>query len=294
MNDIGAQQGVAMGNARTAAVRDLNERIRQHNTDVANKIAGLKDQEQTTKTILGAKDTAQALWTGKGMPDKIKAYNDWKAKKAADKAATNNPKSEEETTQSENAAENEPISNDATSDSQQAAETEAPAEPVAEGAPTSETGAVQSTGEAAEGAESALSDGLKTAGKNVLKTEGEAAGKSLLGKAGEAAGVLGSAAVGGVDLYEDIKDRKIEGNNAWEKASNIMQIGGSLADIAGTVYPPAKLLGGILDLASAASEQVGEATDSTTTDKLNKEQSQETETQEGVEQQTQEAGIGVQ
>ena len=294
MNDIGAQQGVAMGNARMSAVRDLNERIRQHNTDVANKIAGLKDQEKTTKTILGAKDTAQALWTGKGMPDKIKAYNDWKAKRSGGGDTKSNPKSEEETTQTENAGENEPISNDATSDSQQAAETEAPAEPVAEGAPTSETGAVQSTAEAAEGAESAISDGLKTAGKNVLKTEAESAGKSFLGKAGEAAGVLGSAAVGGVDLYDDIKDKKIEGNNAWEKASNIMQIGGSLADIAGVAFPPAKLLGGILDLASAASEQVGEATDSTTTDELNQEQGKETEQEVGVQQVTQEAGIGVQ
>jgi|DEB0MinimDraft_10_1074344.scaffolds.fasta_scaffold00444_21 hypothetical protein len=289
MNDIGAQQGVAMGNARNQAVRDLNERIRQHNTDVANQISGLKDQEKTTKTILGAKDAAQALWTGKGMPDKIKAYNDWRAKKATGQGKSN-PKSEEETTQTENAGQNEPISNDATSESQQAAQTEAPAEPVAEGAPTSETGAVQSTSEAAEGAEGALKEGLESAGKSVLKTEG----KTLLGRAGEGVGVLGSAALGGIDLYEDIKDGKIEGNNAWEKASNILQIGGSLADIAGVAFPPAKLLGGVLDLASAATEQVGEATDSTTTDELNKEQAQETEQQVGVEQQTQEAGIGVQ
>jgi hypothetical protein len=293
MNDIGAQQGVAMGNARTQAVRDLNERIRQHNTDVANKIAGLKDQEKTTKSILGAKDTAQALWTGKGMPDKIKAYNDWKAKRAGGQGKTN-PKSEEETTQTENAAENEPVSNDATSETQQAAETEAPAEPVAEGAPTSETGAVQSTSEAAEGAEGAVKEGLETAGEAVLKTEAKTAGKTLLGKAGTAAGVLGSAALGGVDLYEDIRDGKIEGNNAWEKASNVLQIGGSLADIVGTVYPPAKLLGGVLDLASAGAEQVGEATDSTTTDELNQEQGKETEQEVGVEQVTQEAGIGVQ
>ena len=48
MNDLyGSNAGaISMGNARTAQVRDLNDKIRQHNSDVSDKIQGLRDQEE--------------------------------------------------------------------------------------------------------------------------------------------------------------------------------------------------------------------------------------------------------
>ena len=101
---------------------------------------------------------------------------------------------------------------------------------------------------------------------------------------GEAAGVLGSAAIGGDDIYEDYKKSmaagklEIAGNNNWEKAGNILQIGGSIADVAGAFFPPAKLLGGILDLASSATGEVGQAEDNTATKKLDAQQTSQTET----------------
>ena len=77
MQDLHNQQAVSMGNARMRSVRDLNERIRQHNTDIANQITSAKEQADTLQKITQAKDTAQQLWTGASMPDKVSKFNDW-------------------------------------------------------------------------------------------------------------------------------------------------------------------------------------------------------------------------
>ena len=113
------------------AVRELNERIRQHNTDIANQISNIKDQVKTTDTIRQAKDTAQGLWTGAKMPDKIKAYQDYVASKKS-----SNPTTQSENTTLENAETNAP-QDDATTPEQNP--TDPPTEPVAEGSPTGES-----------------------------------------------------------------------------------------------------------------------------------------------------------
>lgn len=259
---------VAQGNARNSAVRDLNERIRQHNTDVANKISGLKDQVKNTQQLKDLQQTGQALWTGKGMPDKVKAFNDYYTDKKA-----SNPTTQSETT-TRSAAQENPAPE---SDAQTPADTdvEAPAESSAATETEEVSGA---TGEAGEvGAEgSKLSGGIESAvGK----------GSKIAGKFGEGAGVLMSAGAGAMDLYEDYEDSKkdghfeIAGNNAWEKAGNILQIGGAIADVAGVFFPPAKLLGGVLDLASAGTDEIGEKLDDKPDQTLDAEQQQETEGQ---------------
>ena len=100
MNDIANQQAISLGNSRRQAVRDLNERIRQHNSDIANQITQAKDQVKTFDTIKKAQDTAQGLWTGSKMPDKIKAFNDYMSNKKA-----SNPTTQSERTTSENVEE---------------------------------------------------------------------------------------------------------------------------------------------------------------------------------------------
>jgi TolA-binding protein len=259
---------VAQGNARNSAVRDLNERIRQHNTDVANKISGLKDQVKNTQQLKDLQQTGQALWTGKGMPDKVKAFNDYYADKKA-----SNPTTQSETT-TRSAAQENPAPE---SDAQTPADTdvEAPAESSAVTETEEVSGATGEGGEVgAEGSD--LAGGLEGAvGK----------GSKIAGKFGEGAGVLMSAGAGAMDLYEDYEDSKrdghfeIAGNNAWEKAGNILQIGGAIADVAGVFFPPAKLLGGVLDLASAGTDEIGEKLDDKPDRDLDAEQQQETEGQ---------------
>lgn len=264
MDDLANQQAISLGNARNQSVRELNERIRQHNTDIANQISNIKDQVKTSDTIKQAKDTAQGLWTGAKMPDKIKAYQDYVASKKS-----SNPTTQSENTTLENAETNAP-QDDATTPEQNP--TDPPTEPISEGSPTGE-----SISETAEASTSRLTNGLKSTGAfsdETLDTLGKVGGKL-----GAGAGVLGAGAIGGLDLYEDIKGKALAGNNNWEKASNLLQIGGSISDIVGSVYPPAALIGGVLDLTAGALDTVGEGEDTTEADKEDKIQKQETETE---------------
>lgn len=267
MNDIANQQAIALGNSRRQAVRDLNERIQQHNSDIANQISQAKDQVKTFDTITKAQDTAQSLWTGSKMPDKIKAFNEYMSDKKA-----SNPTTQSERTTANNAQENTP-NQDATTPEQNP--TEPPAEPVGEGTNTGETAS-----EEASTATSDIVDGLKNTGA-VTEEGAQKLSKlaSVGGKVAKGAGVLGAAAIGGLDIYNDIKAKGLAGNNNWEKAGNLLQIGGSFADIAGTVSPPAALLGGVLDLTASALDAIGEGEDTKETDDLTAQQQAETEQQ---------------
>ena len=265
MSDVSSMNAIALGNARRDAVRQRNEQIIQHNNDVANQISSLKDQQATVQSIIQAKETAQALWTGAGLPDKIKAYQDYKASRSG----ATNPTSKSETNLQTEAERNNPT-NQATTPAQNP--TEPPSEAVAEGSPSG-----ASVSEEGATAESRLTTGLKNS--LPLTEEGETA----LSKAGKVAGGFGAVALGGLDVYNDFKTGsfKLAGNNGWEKAGNVLQIGGSVADLVGTVYPPAKLLGGILDLGASATDEIGRATDNTTTQQDDALKQQETEGLQG-------------
>lgn len=266
---------VAMGNARRQQVRDLNERIKAHNDDVADKISGLKDQEANTKTLTDLKATGQALWTGKGMPDRLKAFNDYYSK---DNPKTGNPTSEATATQRSNTTSIE-------DDADEPLFENPPAEPVAEGSNAGRSVSAEAEhvlgGEAGAGEEasSLLSKGMGKLGEEGAEMTMGGLAKTGLKKLGAGAGIIGEEVSGGIDLYDDIKAGGIAGNNNWEKAGNVLQIGASISDLVGLAFPPAKLLGGVLDLASAGVNQVGESEDTTDADKLDQEQQQQTETQ---------------
>jgi hypothetical protein len=270
MEDISNQSAIAMGNSRLQAVRDLNERIRDHNDSVADQIQSAKEQFQTANTIKQAQDSAQALWKGSKMPDALKSYKDYRAKQLAQKQGAN------PTDDFENS--NKPNTTSATADAETSATTttQPPAEPVAEGSPTNDAGAVASTGEEAQQGGSRLMKGLVSTG--AITEEGAGKLSKVAGIAGEGAGALMSGAIGGMDIYNDFKGGfHIAGNNWEERAGNVLQIGGSIADIVGTVYPPAKLIGGVLDLTAGAIGEVGQQLDTTETDKLSAAQKSQTE-----------------
>ncbi len=248
---------IAMGNARMQAVRDFNERVKQHNADIADKIQGLREQEKTADTINQIKTQATNLWTAKDIPGKVDEYNKWVASRNAP-----NP-TEGSVRRSRTLPSQEPAPVEST--------TELSAEPISEGANSAET--VSEVAESSEGAGGEVAKGLAKEGEDLVD-------KTALGKAVGKAGVLGSAALGGMDLYEDIKSGGIQGNNTWEKAGNLLQIGGTIGDLAGTVFPPAKLIGGVLDLASGITDTVGEKLDEDKeADDLKTQQQQETEKQ---------------
>lgn len=246
-------QAIAQGNMRTQAVRDLNEKISQHNTDIAEKIQGLKEQQQSANTILDIENTGKALWAGSKMPDKIKAYKEWKAKREAGQTNSTNPEQESNQTLQENADANTPHSQATTPEQNP---TEPPPEPVAEGSPAGAS-VSEEAGEVAEGEGSKLSKGLTGA------LEGEVE-DGVLGKLGKASGAIGGIAQGSLDLYNDFKGGKgfhLAGDNWEEKSSNALNMAGAVADVGGTFFPPLALVGGVMDLASGALSEIGEKLD---------------------------------
>ena len=272
----GTSGAIALGNMRTQMVREMNNNIKEHNEKVQTTIQGLQDQASSAFLTKEIRDQAVNLWTGKDMPAKVSEFNKYFADRAAAKAKKANPV--ENTQENLGESQEAPTPEDAMTPEQTTGATDAPAgEPVSEGAAQGE-----SVADVAEGAEADVGEGLANSLKGSAAKAGEEAaegfGKKASGLLGKA-GVLGSAALGGYDLYQDIKKGGIQGNNDWEKASNVLQIGGSLADLAGTFFPPAKLIGGVLDIASGVTDSVGEKLDEDkTSDDLKAEQTKQTDT----------------
>lgn len=214
------------GNLRSRSIIDANRAIETHNTDIANQISQLKSQQDTANYLEGAKNATQAFWASGKLPDSVGAWKKWSS---GETDFRGNPTSAAQKTFSDTAA------------------------------------AVQSEDQPQL---TDLGDGIfesQTAGAQAALSEGSEGGaKGLAGFAGEAmkgAGTLVSAAQGGLDIYEDIKAGGISGDNWSSKTANVLQIGGSIADIGGTVMPPLAAIGGTLDIASAAFSEVGEEMD---------------------------------
>jgi len=103
--------------------------------------------------------------------------------------------------------------------------------------------------EAGEGdskAGQSLEEGLEEAGEETGKV---AKGVKALGKAG---GIF----AGGFQAYEDIKSGHLAGNNGWEKAGNLFQIGGGIADTIGMFSGP---VGAVADIVGVGSDIIGGA-----------------------------------
>ena len=241
---------LSMGNARRQQVRDFNEQIKQHNDTVSQTMSGLLDQQKTTETIQQAQDTAKSLWMGSKMPDKIQAFKQWNTARSG--------------VTPEAQALKPPISTPPAGTS-----TTLASDVVEEG------GLGRRVGQAVGGAGADIGGALKNAGgvassitdtagaiaKTTGKDVAESLGSKIAGGVGKTAGGLLSATMGGMDAYEDFKAGHIVGNNNWEKAGNILQMGGAVADVVGMAFPPVALLGGILDLASGATSMIGEKID---------------------------------
>lgn len=268
MSDLYGTNGnaIQMGNMRHQQVREYNQRVKEHNDQVATTIQGLKDQVQNNATIKEAQDVAQNLWTGSGMPDKIKAYQDWREAKAAERAGATAPEAVQAQAQSESAT---TISDDA----QTAEQTRTDAGGLTE----TEPGIFEEEAPPG-GIGSRIKDGIaRTTGIDREALE------EGLEKVGKGATIAGAVGIGGMDLYNEYKSlsegKGLSGDNWEEKTGNLLQLGGAVSDIAGTVFPPAKLLGGVLDLSAGALDIVGEKMEEKTKEgELTTEQTGEEET----------------
>jgi hypothetical protein len=128
-------------------------------------------------------------------------------------------------------------------------------------------------------AQKAATSALTTAQRIGTSTDIPAAGQALAEEAGSrlsgavATGLKGlsgatAVATAGIDIYKDIQSissgHGIAGDNWMSKTSNVLQIGGAIADVGGTVFPPLAVLGGVVDIAAGAFGEIGAAKDTVT------------------------------
>jgi hypothetical protein len=242
-------QAIAEGNMRTQQVRDLNERIRQHNQDVADKIQGLREQTQTADTIKNVLDTGKTLWEGSKMPSAIQSYKDYKLKQSQNLPVASNVEEETNNALQASSKQLNPIKQ-AMTDAQSSVTSIG--DTIAEGSPSG-LSITEEAGKVLNGQGSKLSQGLT----GVLENDVES---SALSKLGKATGAIGGVTQAGLDLYQDFSGNKgfhLAGDNWEEKTGNALNLAGSVADVVGSFYPPAAIIGGALDLASAGIDAIG-------------------------------------
>jgi len=255
---------IAQGNMRTQSVRDLNDKIRQHNQEVADRITGLQEQTKTADTIKEAMDTGKTLWEGSKMPGAIKDYQAWKA----GKNKGSNPDTAANNTLRENATQGDPQRQ---AMGEQQLRDMAGEETRAEGSPTGAS--LSEEAESVAGSKGKLQNGVENLLEDGLTEDG-------VTKLGKAAGAIGGLSTMGIDLYQDFKGGKgfhLAGDNWEEKTGNALSLAGSVADVVGTFYPPAAIIGGAVDLASSAFDAIGsKVEEDKQADDLKQQQQQET------------------
>tara|TARA_R110001606_G_scaffold7782_3_gene34046 strand:+ start:813 stop:1607 length:795 start_codon:yes stop_codon:yes gene_type:complete len=219
--------GIQQGNMRTRSVMDANQAVSNHNDKVANDISNLRGQQQTSQILDATKNATSQFWAAGKVPEQVKAFNQW------NKAPTaTNPVS-----QAQGAA----------------ADIKSPS--AAFEAPKTTTGVpeLKDTGDGVFESETSLSTATTTA-DDVAEDVGSKLGKGV--------GTLGSVATAGIDIYQDYNSLKaghgIAGDNWASKTSNLLQIGGAIADVGGTVFPPLAMVGGAVDLIAGGFGELGD------------------------------------
>ncbi len=210
------------GNMRSQAITKANSMIQQHNDKLAGTIAGLKSQQKSADIENSIRDAIGGIVASGKISGKVQAYKDWNANQKASNPTTQEQNRMEENTENESGPE------------------------------TTTESAVEEGAEESEGVMSKAKTGIK----NALGVSDEA-----LETAGKGIGEITSVGLAGMDIYKDIKAGGIAGDNWASKSANVLQIGGAIADLGGTIFPPLALLGGALDIASGVSGEIGDMID---------------------------------
>lgn len=237
---------VQEGNMRTKSVMDANRAIKEHNDTVANQIAQLKDQAKGAERTTEFQETTQQFWAAGQLPNKISALQDHLSQGGT---LFTNPTSRAQSSALGDLAQPPPSDY---------------VEPKS-----------------------------KYLGDGIYESEGlslEEGGATLSSKIGATAlkGLGGATAVAtaGYDIYEDFAGGKgfhLAGDNWASKASNVLQIGGAIADLGGTVFPPLAVLGGIADITAGVFGEIGSVMDDEQKEKSDDQlKQQETEQQVAV------------
>ena len=231
-NDIGAIQE---GNMRSQSVMNANQLVKQHNDDLAGQIASIQSSQNIGDITEAGKDAFGMYIANNKMGNKMADFKNWKNTQLAANPL-NQAKQQAQKIMSDPGSALNKVQND----------------------PAKQT--LRDTGDGifeSEGSLEEQSDGIvRRSVKSLTGISDEA-----LDSAGKGLGELASVGMAGMDIYKDIKAGGIAGDNWASKSSNLLQIGGAIADVGGAVFPPLALLGGIADIASGVTGEIGDLMD---------------------------------
>ena len=289
------------GNMRSRQQLALSQGIASHNSDLANQIKDLKlrgDQvAQQGVNALKSQNIEQGIqgviggfMEARGVKSGLQTYKDYVAKGQSKASALSNLKS--------GAVEGDVNVGDTQTAPSVEQRPQTTTEPNATATPEGEPAQNHnSTGGDVDVNPSAEEHNVITAGEDGAGKSGSMIHngmKNITGltdesieRVGRGAGALASAGSVGIDIYQDIK-KKSFGDNGWESAGQVAQIGGAIADTIGVAFPPAELLGAGLGLVGGVLDDIGEAFESSKTKKENQEKAQQ---QQDAQQQAKEAQV---
>ena len=258
-SDVGA---INSGNMRNQATESVNEAIAFHNNELAKQAEGIRSQAKSALSQQRTEQTISGIMSGameaRGLKSGIESYKDYVAQ-GISKAQALSQKVSSLQDQAGALIRNDPApSAEPTVEARPNTTTEPNITATPEGAPAQGT---------ADPNPSAVEHGAITAGKEDTGKTGSMFHnglKSITGisddaidRVGKGVGALGSSAVAGINIYNDIKQGKL-GDNGFEDVGQVAQIGGAISDIVGTVFPPAELLGGALGVVGGIFSDIGQ------------------------------------
>jgi len=287
---------IASGTTRRRENEQMNAAVQAHNSDIANNINTLKtnltnnlSQMNESETLQEGVGAAKDLMGASGFKDSLKDLQRWSAKRGQPSKTVQLRKQLQESPNDGNDVRvgAEPNAEPITQPPENSTPS-APAQPTPEGSPAQgnsnpaptadDSHSITAGADDAAGEGSSFRNGIKTATGLTDDT---------IDKLGKTAGVAGAAVTGGLDIFQDIKAGKIAGDNGWEKAANVTQIGGSILDIAGAVpvLAPLAVVGSFFDLLGGGLDAIGEAVEGSKAkdEAKQKEQAQEKAQQAQIE-----------
>lgn len=267
---IGDTNDVSAGNMRNRRGEQMSAAADAHNQQLASNIVQIHKDLQSrqsqlaeTEAIQGVQSGVEGLLGANKFKEGLSSYNEYRKQGITKQNRLAQLKAQAPDGADGDLRVGQGEDGEVTVDRNPANTTpEAPASATPEG--TSATGTSE-TAPTVEGHESVTvgEDGAGKSGSMIHDGLKSMTGLSddAIEKVGKGAGALGSDVMAGLNIYKDVKAGGIAGDNGWEKAGNVTQIGGAIADTVGVFFPPAELVGGVLDLIGGGLSAIGDIFD---------------------------------
>lgn len=251
--------GQIHGNMRNKEISGFNRNVINNNNNLATTIQGLKEQQKENEYLSSAKNLVSSAYSGGAYSTKLGDYTAFTEGggsgfgiKQAYRNLKGNPQGALESVANKVVERVNPEGVQSSLSQVRSPLDEHIASNVRELNPASEVSAEGRTGITQAEHVEEMGSNLGREGVSAMEggTEALASTGKWVGKLGKGLGIAGGLAAGGLALADDFKGGSfhLAGKNTAENVANVMQIGGAVLDVAGTMAPPLALLGGAVDI----------------------------------------------